>query len=95
MGRNTKLFDQVNNLFHNHILFKIHQRRPRRNEAGNLGMDDRLATRIDEVVHRRLNLIGCHIAGRREQGAEDDGEVYDIAHHTADVLVAEQSNEVE
>jgi len=95
MGRNTKLFDQVNNFFHNHIPFEMYQHRPCRNEATNLGMDGRLAIRIDKVFHRRPNLIDFQVTRRREKGTEDGSEVHDIPHHTADVLVAEQRNEVE
>ena len=95
MGRNTKLFDQVNNFFHNHIPFEVHQRWLCRNETTNLGMDGQHETGIGKVIHRRPNPIGFHVAGRREKGTEDGSEVHDIPHHTADVLVAEQRNEVE
>jgi len=83
--RNTILFDQVNNFFHDHI-FEMDQRWLCRDEATDLSVNDRLVTKFDKGLHRRLNLIDCHAARGHEKGKDDGSEVHDIAHHIADVL---------
>ena len=67
----------------------------RSNEAADLRVDARLETSIGKVIHRRLYLVRRHVAGRPENPTEDKGEVYDVAHNKADILVAEQRVEAE
>lgn len=65
------------------------------NKAVNLGVDALLKTRIGKIVHHQLNLVRWHIAGRPENPTEDKGEVDDVAHNKADILVAEQRVEAD
>ena len=58
-----------------------------RNKATDVVVDARLEARTRKVVDRRLNFTRRHIA-KTEDPAEDKGEVYDVAHHKADVLRA-------
>ena len=59
-------------------------------KAANLGVDARLETRTGEVVDHRLNLITRHISTKPEDTAEDKGEVYNVASHEADILLAKE-----
>ena len=61
--------------------------RHRHNKATNVVVDARLETRTRKVVDHQLNFTRRHIA-RSEDPAEDKGEVYDVAHHKADILRA-------
>ena len=62
----------------------------RLNKAGNVVVDGRLETRTSKVVDHRLNLTRRHVAGRTENAAEDKDEVYNVAHHKADILLAKE-----
>jgi hypothetical protein len=64
------------------------------NKAGNIVVDARLETRTSKVVDRRLNLTRRHIA-RTEDSTEDKEEVYDVAHHKADILLAKERVEAD
>ena len=66
----------------------------RRNKAGNIFVDARLETRTSKVVDRRLNLARRHIA-RTEDSTEDKEEVYNVAHHKADILLAKERVEAD
>ena len=61
----------------------------RRNKAGNISVYARLETRTSKVLDRRMNLARRHIA-RAEDSTEDKEEVYDVAHHKADILLAKE-----
>ena len=60
-----------------------------RNKAGNIIVDARLETRPSKVVDHRLNFTRRHVA-RTGDPAEDKGEVYNVAHHEADLLLAKE-----
>jgi hypothetical protein len=60
------------------------------NKAGNVVVDARLETRTSKIVDHRLNLTRRHIAGRPEDATEDKGEVYNVAHHKTDLLLAKE-----
>jgi len=62
----------------------------RPNKAGNVVVDARLETGTSKIVDHRLNLTRRHIVGRPEDSTEDKGEVYDVAHHKADLLLAKR-----
>jgi hypothetical protein len=66
----------------------------RPNKAGYVVVDARLETRTSKVADRRLNLTRRHIAGGLEDAAEDKGEVYDVAHHKTDLLLAKERVEL-
>jgi hypothetical protein len=68
--------------------------RHRRNKAGNV-IVDALETRTSKVVDRRLNFTRRHIAGRLEDATEDKGEVYDVTHHKAYLLLAKERVEAD
>ena len=53
-------------------------------------MDDCLETRASKVVDRRLDHNRRHDARRPEDATEDKGEVYDVSHHKADLLLAKE-----
>ena len=53
-------------------------------------MDARLETRTGKIVGHRLNLTRRHISGSPEDATEDKGEVYDVAHHKTDLLLAKK-----
>jgi hypothetical protein len=57
-------------------------------KAADLGVDARLGT--SKVVYDRLNAARRHIAMTIENVAEDEGEVYDVGHHEADILIPEE-----
>ena len=58
-------------------------------------MDPRLEARTSKVVDHRLNLTRRHITRRPEDPTEDKGEVYDVAHHKADLLLAKERVEAD
>jgi hypothetical protein len=89
------LFDQVNDLFHDDIVVLMLETGHIFNKAVDLGVDARLETRIGKVVHHRLDLVRWHVARRPENPTEDKGEVHDVAHNKADILVAGQSVEAD
>jgi hypothetical protein len=60
------------------------------NKAGNVVVDVRLATRTSKIVDHRLDLTRRQIAGGPEDATEDKDEVYDVAHHKADLLLAKE-----
>ena len=60
----------------------------RRNKAANVVVN--VGRRTCKAVDRRLNSTRRHIAGRPEDIAEDEGEVYDVAHNKADILLAKE-----
>ena len=59
-----------------------------RNKAANVAVN--VGRRTSKVFDRRLNFTKRHIAGRPEDIAEDEGEVYDVAHNKADILFAKE-----
>jgi hypothetical protein len=67
----------------------------RPNKAGNIIVDALLETRITIFVDHRLNLTRRNIAGGPEDATEDKDEVYDVAHHEADILIAKEMVQVE
>jgi hypothetical protein len=67
----------------------------RRNKVANVVVDARLRTRTSKVVDRRLNLTRRHIARRSEDTTEDKGEVYNVAHNKADLLLARERVEAD
>lgn len=87
----TVLPDQVNNLFHHDILVVILEKRHSAKKAFDLGVDAYLETRTGKVVHHRLDLTWRHVTGKPENAAEDKGEVYNVAHHYADILIAKKN----
>jgi hypothetical protein len=89
------LFDQVNDLCHDGIVVLMLESGHTFNKTVNLGVDARLETRICKIVHHRLDLVRRHVAGRPENPTEDKGEVDDVAHNKADILVAGQSVEAD
>ena len=62
----------------------------RPNKVGYVVVNARLETRTSKAVDRRLNPTRRHIAGRPEDPTEDKGEVYDVAHYMADLLLAKE-----
>lgn len=92
-GQITILCDQVNDLFYDDIIVMILELGHRFNEPGNLGVDARLESGTSKMIRHGLNLTRCHVVGRTENTTEDKGEVYDVAHHETDVLVAKQKIE--
>jgi len=58
-------------------------------------VDAHLETRPSRIVDRWLNLTKRHIVGRPEDPTENKGEIYDVAHHKADILLAKKTVEAD
>jgi len=92
-GQITILCDQINDLFHDDIVVMILELGHRFNETGNLGVDARLESGTSKMICHGLNLTRCYVVGRTENTTENKGEVYYVAHHETDILVAKQKIE--
>lgn len=88
--QNAELLDQVDDLFHDYVVAMIRECGSRSDKVTDLVVDVRLAPRIDEVFDYRPNTTRRYVHGRFKKAREDNGEVYDVAHHTANVLFAEK-----
>lgn len=62
----------------------------RPNEPGNVVVNAPSETRTSIVVDGRLNPTRRHIARRPEEATQDKCEVYNVARHKADLLLAEE-----
>ena len=91
LTRNTILPDQINNLLQHQIsLWHRESDRERlSNKAVDISVNPISAARVDVSIHCRLNVIGGHTARNCPKYViQDDGEVYDVAHHTSNIFLA-------
>ena len=58
-------------------------------------MDAHLETRIGKIADHRLSPTRWRIAVRPENPTEDNSEVYNVAHHEADILIAKETVETD
>ena len=83
--------DQVDNLFQDKIF--LWDGKPDReclgNKAANVPMNAIPAARSDMGPHNLQNRIFCHVTTScPENIVQDHGEVYDVAHHASNILLA-------
>jgi hypothetical protein len=91
-ARDTILPDQINNLLQNQISLRHVEsdRECLRNKAVDIPVNPILAPRTDVPIHSSLSIVGRHTATTSpEYVIQDDGDVYDVAHHTSNILLAD------
>ena len=87
----TILSDQVNNLLQDQISL-WHRKSDREglcDKAADISVNPIPAARSDVPIRCWLDVTGRHIASSDpEYVIQDDGEVYNVAHHASDILLA-------
>jgi hypothetical protein len=92
IGWSTIFFHQVDNLLQDQISFR--GGRPDRKRLGNKAADVLVntipAARSDMRPHNLQSSIFCHVTTScPENAVQDHGEVYDVAHHASNILLAD------
>ena len=89
--RSAILFDQINDLLQNQVSLRNGKsdREGLRNKAADISVNPIPATRSDVPIRCRLDVTGRHIVSSDpEHVIQDDGKVYNVAHHASDILLA-------
>ena len=97
LGRRTILSNQVSNLLKDQILFRSKSNREcLRNKAADVPVNIIPAARSDMRIHNLQNSIFRHVTTAcPENVIQDYSEVYDVAHHASDILLAGKQEEIE
>ena len=96
IGWGTILSDQIDNLYQDQIFLR--DGGPNReclgNKAANVPVDTVPAARSNMDPHNLQSSIFCHVATScPENVVQDHSEVYDVAHHASNILLASKQEE--
>src|SRR6266851_7422289 len=92
-ARDTILPDQINNLLQHKVSLRHHKsnRECLRNNAVDIAVNPIPAPRPDVPIHSHLSVVVRHIVSTSPKYViQDDGEVYNIPHHTSNILLADK-----
>jgi hypothetical protein len=92
LARDAILPDQINNLLQNQVSLRHVEsdRECLRNKAVDIPVNPIPAPGTDVPIHGSLSVVGRHTATTSpEYVIQDDGDVYDVSHHTSDILLAD------